>query len=96
VPAKTHNWPMFIDENGQPRLEYPRGWDYRVIGADEDAMRKAIGEVMGARPHLVEDGNVSRAGRWRSLNVTVEVQTEEERDALHVQLRDHVAVRMVI
>lgn len=87
---------MFIDEDGKPHLEYPTGWEYRVIGADEVAMRQAIGEVMGARPYLVEDGNVSRAKRWRSLSVTLEVQTEEERDALHVQLRDHPAVRMVI
>jgi len=87
---------MILDEDGKPHLVYPCGWEYRVIGADEDAMRKAIGAVMGPRPHLVQDGNQSRQGRWRSLSVTLEVQTEKERDALHVALRDHDAVRMVI
>ncbi|NOY93436.1 MAG: DUF493 domain-containing protein [Deltaproteobacteria bacterium] len=87
---------MTLDDDGKPHLVYPCGWEYRVIGADEAAMRKAIGQVMGARPHLVQDGNESREKRWRSLSVTLEVQTEEERDTLHVALRDHDAVRMVI
>lgn len=87
---------MVVDENGQPHLVYPRGWEYRVIGADEGAMRRAIGEVMGARPYLVQEGNESKQKRWRSLSVTLEVASETERDELHLALRDHVDVRMVL
>ena len=80
----------------RPVLTYPMSWEYRVVGADEAAVRGAIAEVLGARPHEVQSGLVSRQGRWLSVRVELVVQSEQERDELHRTLVAHPAVRLVM
>ena len=90
-------WEMPGDSNGsRPVLAYPLEWEYRVIGADESAVRAAIVRVMGARSHSVAAPKLSRAGRWVSLHVQLVVHTEEERDSLHRELVADPAVRLVM
>lgn len=80
----------------RPLLSYPLEWEYRVIGADESAVRGAISRVMGARVHAVAESVRSREGRWVSVHVTLIVYTESERDQLHLDLVADPAVRLVM
>lgn len=80
----------------RPVLSYPLEWEYRVIGANEIAVRAAIARIMGARVHAVAESIKSRAGRWVSVHVELVVHTEEERDQLHAQLVADPAVRLVM
>lgn len=80
----------------RPVLSYPLEWEYRVIGADEVAVRAAIARIMGARVHAVAESIKSRAGRWVSVHVELVVHTEEERDRLHAELVADPAVRLVM
>ena len=80
----------------RPVLTYPLEWEYRVVGADEGAVRAAIAEVLGARVHTVMSGLVSGQGRWTSVRVELVVESEAERDALHHALVAHASVRLVM
>ncbi len=80
----------------RPMLSYPLEWEYRVIGADEVAVRAAISRVMGVRAHRVAESVKSRAGRWVSVHVELVVHTEDERDQLHADLVADPAVRLVM
>ena len=87
---------MSADTKLRPVLTYPLEWEYRVIGADEVALRAVIVRVMGERTHSVAEPRRSRAGRWVSLHVQLVVYTEEERDRLHGELVADPAVRLVM
>ena len=79
-----------------PRLDYPRRWEYRVIGTADEHVRAAIAAAMGPLEHVVRPGNTSRAGRYVSLSVLVTVRDEQHRNALFVALRGHPEVRFVL
>lgn len=87
---------MTGDTKLRPVLTYPLEWEYRVIGADEIALRAVIVRVMGPRTHSVAEPRWSREGRWVSLHVQLVVHTEEERDRLHGELVADPAVRLVM
>jgi len=87
---------MFCDTRDKPRIDYPCRWSYRVIGADEAEMRAAVAEVLGDEDYRLSEGNTSPAGRWRSLELELEVVNEAHRLEVHRVLREHPAVRMVL
>lgn len=80
----------------KPIIEYPVEWEYRVIGADVELVREVIVRVMASREHVLEDGNTSPAGRWRSVLVRLVVVSEEERLTIHQALAADPAVRLVM
>ncbi|MCH2135167.1 MAG: DUF493 domain-containing protein [Phycisphaerales bacterium] len=80
----------------RPTIEYPCEWQFRVIGEQDEAIRAVIAEVFGDREHTVKAGNVSSSGRWRSIEVSAQVQDEADRDAKFQQLSEAEAVRAVV
>ncbi|MDG2422704.1 MAG: DUF493 domain-containing protein [Phycisphaerales bacterium] len=83
-------------EGEQLDLEYPCAWEYRVIGADLDALKAAVREVMAGKAYECEPGNTSEGGRWRTLVVSLEVADEAERVGLYRSLQANEAIKMVL
>lgn len=86
----------FNEIEARLEIEYPCRWLYKVIGADADAMRVAILEIIEAEEVRVEPSNTSSGGRFVSLNVEVTVRSESERTGYYEQLRASDAIRMVL
>ena len=83
-------------EGLKPEILYPCNWSYQLIGADEPELRAAVREVIGETQHSVEFGNVSKGGKYRSLQLQVRVENESERLAIFERLSKHPAIRFVI
>lgn len=79
-----------------PSLTYPLEWEYRVIGASEEGVRESIAKVMQSRVYRTLPARPSTQGRWVSVHVHVIVESEAERDALHVSLKAEAGVRLVM
>lgn len=81
-----------------PRLEfeYPCEWRYRVIGPDPERLHAAIVAAVGEASHEVSAGNVSRTGRYVSLEVAVTVTSDADRRRLFAALAEHEDVRFVL
>ena len=87
-----------------PAVEYPCAWTYKVVGGDEDDLRRAVKVMLtvcldkdsGERPYELGLSRTSSGGKYVSLNLTLEVRTEEERNALHAGLKDCPEVLMVL
>ena len=77
-------------------LGYPCEWEYRVIGAEPDAIEQAIRDVMGTRDYACGEGRQSDGGKWVTRVVTLTVRDEAERTSLYEQLRSHEAVKIVL
>ena len=83
-------------EQNKPKIEYPCPWQYRLIGEDADAMRKALSSAVDVGRCIVSEKNRSASGKYVSMEVELIVQNEEERQALYQFLAEHPAIRMVL
>lgn len=88
----------------KPTISYPCPWTYKVVGADEDDVRRAVKVMLevcldrggGERAFELGVSRTSSSGKYVSLNLTLEVANEDERDALYAGLKDCPEVLMVL
>jgi putative lipoic acid-binding regulatory protein len=87
----------------KPAIDYPCRWTYKVVGTDEEDLRRAVKVMLGVcldrggdRTFELGISRTSSAGTYTSLNLTLEVASEEERNALYAGLKDCPEVRMVL
>jgi hypothetical protein len=83
-------------QDGRPEIDYPCSWEYRLIGYNEDLMRRAISDVLGERGCLVSFSKQSRRGRYLSLSVELQVPDEQTRTGLFHAFKQHPDVLYVL
>ncbi|MCQ2731014.1 DUF493 family protein [Helicobacter pylori] len=69
-------------DSEKPTILYPCLWDYRVIMTtkDESALKELLETYQ--RPFKLELKNTSKNARFYSLNVSMEVSNESERNEI--------------
>ena len=83
--------------NGRkPKIEYPAKWDYKIIGSSVEDMLKAVEEIIVGFDYQVTPSNISRNGKYFSLNITVVVPSEVLRDIIFQKLTNHLDIKIVI
>lgn len=80
----------------RPTINYPCEWDYKVIGNDVEKMLSAIELAANGLNYEVKPSNVSKTGKYFSINMKLTVSSEEERDLIFQNLDSHENVIMVI
>lgn len=80
---------------GKPEIHYPCLWEFRIIGEDKQSLERIVGELV-AKPYTLDEKNHSSKGRFISMHLSVEVESEEERNALYQSLSTHKAIKMVL
>lgn len=78
------------------QLDYPCQWLYKVIGTDHEELLQAINQIITSKPCTINLSNTSSKGNYLCLNLEVSVQSEEERDAIYVDLKMHPHVKIVL
>ncbi len=95
---------MSSNQSQKPEISYPCPWEYKVIGADDQAVARAVQECVagldgtGAGPRQYELGfsRASNKGKYLSFLLALEVRSEEERNGLFRALSAQPAIVMVI
>ncbi|MFA5180886.1 MAG: DUF493 domain-containing protein [Syntrophales bacterium] len=77
-------------------MDYPCPWSYQIIGADEDSLRRAVGEIIRDRTYRMELSRRSEKGKYQSFLLDVVVESEGHRLAVYEALRAHPAVKIVL
>jgi len=93
-----------FDPRRRPEIVYPCPWSFKLIGTDEQDIRRAVTVTLavcldrntGDREYELGVSRASRHGTYVSLNLTLEVLSESERDAVFAGLADCPEIRMVI
>lgn len=85
-----------MTEQEQPKIDYPCPWQYKLIGSDIKAIKQAIIDIIEEHDHTVALSNTSSSGKYISLNLELEVHSEEHRDHFFFKLREHIDIRYVI
>ncbi|MCP4571630.1 MAG: DUF493 domain-containing protein [bacterium] len=93
-----------MDANLKPEITYPCPWTYKVIGGNEDDVRRAVKVMLtvcldqesGDRTWELSRSRTSGQGKYVSLNLALTVRSEEERNALYAGLKECPEIVMVI
>jgi putative lipoic acid-binding regulatory protein len=83
-------------ESKRPEVDYPTKWDYKIIGPDIDEMIEAVESVIVDVEYDISASNISRKGKYFSLNVSVVVPSEIVRDLIFQKLSAHPAIKFVV
>lgn len=87
---------VFNPENKKPQIDYPCKWSYKIIGDNVDEMLSAVEQVMADLEYDLTPSNISRKGKYFSLNITLVVPSEVMRDIIFQNLAKHSAIKFVI
>jgi uncharacterized protein len=75
-------------------IKYPCEWSFRVIGLNKTDMERDVVLIMAQRKHSLEESN--KKGKYLSLNLSMTVGSEAERNSVFNALKNTVSVTMVL
>lgn len=87
---------VFNPENKKPQIDYPCKWPYKIIGDSIEKMISAVEEVVADLEYDLTPSNISKKGKYFSLNITVFVPSETVRDLIFQNLNKHPAIKYVM
>jgi len=87
---------VFNPENKKPQIDYPCKWPYKIIGDSVEEMISAVEEVVAELEYDLTPSNISRKGKYFSLNISVVVPSETVRDLIFQNLSKHPAIKYVM
>lgn len=89
---------MILDKNNinRPDIEYPCDWNYKIISQSPDEAVEAAEDAAKGFKFEITASNISKKGKYVSINLTVEVNSEEERNLIFGKLEADEKVVMVI
>jgi putative lipoic acid-binding regulatory protein len=83
-------------EDKKPEINYPIKWEYKIIGSNVNEMINAVENIVGELEYDITPSNISKKGKYFSLNLLVLVSSERERDKIFQSLTEHAVIKFVI
>ena len=80
----------------RPDIDYPCPWLFKVIGSGYREVETAIKEVVGDASFKITPSNASRGGKYHSVNLEMEVASEEHRLAIYRDLGACASIKVVL
>ena len=77
-------------------IEYPCTWSYKIIGSDRELIWKNIETALEDLEYELNNSHQSKTGKYASLHLSIQVDSQEERDRLFQMLQNIPTVKMVI
>ena len=88
---------MILDGNTeQPVVNYPCEWKYKIIGDNLEKMLNTIDDIIEGLEADLSPSNISKKGKYYSLNLIVSVNTQEEQDSIYQSLQLCPSIKIVL
>jgi uncharacterized protein len=87
---------MLLDSENKPEIVYPCEWSYKIIGTDVDKTLEAIENAVGDLSYSVTPSNISKNGKYYSLNLKLMVPNEVVRDLVYQKLSGSDYIKIVL
>ena len=84
------------DKTDKLELTYPCSWSYKLIGYKKEAIEEAILDVISQKEHKLTHSNLSKTGKYISMNLNLVIQNEDERNFIFDALKKHQNIKMVL
>jgi putative lipoic acid-binding regulatory protein len=78
------------------KINYPREWEFRIIGTDEGLLKLAVSGILTNQKYDLSFSNISKGGKYISLALKTVVESEEARNNIYIALRKNAAVKSVL
>jgi len=75
-------------------ITYPCTWSYKIIGLDREAMDREVRTILDRKKYTLTDSN--KKGKYLSLNLSLIVESESERNSLFNSLKESPVIVMVL
>jgi putative lipoic acid-binding regulatory protein len=79
-----------------PEITYPCRWSFTLIGTEAKRMRAGVAECLPEGSYHLTPSQKSRGGKYTSLHLDTEVESEDARNRLFADLKALPAVKMII
>ena len=83
-------------EGHELELEFPCAWTYTVIGTDEARVRAVVASTVQDAEYVLNFSHESKNGKYRSLQLEVQVRDDEERLRIFRVLHEHSDIAYVL
>jgi len=88
---------VIINEETQKlELTYPCTWCYKVVAYERAGIEIAAIEIFTERQYSLNPSNVSKGGKYISMNLEILVHNEDERTYFYETLKAHPHIKMVL
>lgn len=88
---------VIINEETQKlELTYPCTWCYKVVAYERAGIEIAAIEIFSERQYSLNPSNVSKGGKYISMNLELLVHNEDERTYFYETLKAHPHIKMVL
>ncbi|MFZ2889478.1 YbeD family protein [Sulfuricurvum sp.] len=88
---------VIINETTQKvELTYPCTWCYKVVAYERAGIEIAAIEIFSERQYSLNPSNVSKGGKYISMNLELLVHNEDERTYFYETLKAHPHIKMVL
>ena len=87
---------MALEEDKRPEIEYQCEWAYKIIGTNIEKILEAIESAVSGMKYDVTPSNISKKGKYFSLNLLVTVPNETMRDIVYQKLSDNDFIKIVL
>ena len=89
--------PGHVPQDGcKPKIDYPCTWQYKIIGSSKNDICRGVEAAVQDQPYVLTDSNVSRSGKYISVNLELTVNDEEQRLGLYRVLGADPAIKVVL
>lgn len=75
------------DLNKEPEISYPNFWEYKIIVLQNENAEAIAQSVVGERQHKITPSKSSKEGKYKSYNLSVLVNSNQERLEIFSALR---------
>lgn len=83
-------------ENQKPEILYPCQWEYKLIGQCQNSMKQAVEAKLAGRKFFLEVSQTSAKGKYISLRLCLDVESQSDRDEIFSAFQNHTAFKMVL
>ena len=80
----------------KPEIAYPCKWLYKIIGSDRALITAGIAELFEGADYQLDESNRSKTGKYISLDLSVEVKDDQQRQEIFDALQEISSVKVVL
>ncbi len=82
--------------NKKPEITYPCEWTFKVIGDDVESMILAMEEAVRDFNYEITPSNISKKGKYFSMNLIVSIISDEERYLIYDLLSKSDSIKYIL
>lgn len=66
-------------EGKKPKIDYPCEWKYKIVVDETLPAKEEVEKLLGDKKFTIAESHKSSHGKYESYNISLEVESEEER-----------------